>query len=165
MARTEGPPVRDIDVAVETILADLRAEGGRVTTGRRAIVRSLLGARDHHVTADELVALVQADHPDVHRSTVYRTLDALEGLGVVHRIPQGAGGAIYHLVDHDHHHLMCTRCGAVTEAPAGLFAPIAERLEVLTGFVLDRSHITISGLCARCRAAGPPGATEVAHPG
>jgi Fur family transcriptional regulator, ferric uptake regulator len=151
MARTEDPPAREIDVAVETILADLRAEGGRVTTGRRAIVRSLVGASDHHVTADELVALVQADHPDVHRSTVYRTLDALEGLGVLRRIPQGVGGAIYHLVDHDHHHLVCTRCGSVVEAPAGLFAPIAAQVEADTGFLLDRSHVMISGVCARCR--------------
>lgn len=146
-----APLPQEIDTTVESILEGMRAEGGRVTTGRRAIIRSLVSASDHHVTADELAARVQADHPDVHRSTVYRTLDALEGLGVLRRIPQGVGGAIYHLVDHDHHHLVCTRCGSVVEAPAGLFAPIASQIEADTGFVLDRSHVMISGVCAPCR--------------
>src|SRR5918997_1859643 len=107
------------------------------------------GHRDH--------GRVQAEHPDVHRSTVYRTLDALEGLGVLHRIPFGVGGAVYHLVDHAHHHLVCTRCGWVVEAPAGLFAPIASEVEATTGFELDRSHVMITGVCPTCRAtAGPP---------
>lgn len=152
MAGTPPSPLpQDVETTVESILEEMRADGGRVTTGRRAIVRSLVAASDHHVTADDLAARVQADHPDVHRSTVYRTLDALEELGVLHRIPFGVGGAVYHLVDHAHHHLVCTRCGSVAEAPAGLFAPIAEQVEAETGFSLDRSHVMISGVCAGCR--------------
>jgi Fur family ferric uptake transcriptional regulator len=164
MAATRRPPLpQEIETTVESILQEMRAEGGRVTTGRRAIVRSLVSASDHHVTADELAARVQAEHPDVHRSTVYRTLDALEGLGVLHRIPFGVGGAVYHLVDHAHHHLVCTRCGSVVEAPAGLFAPIASEVEATTGFELDRSHVMITGVCPTCRAtAVPPAPAETA---
>lgn len=147
-----SPLAEDVEATVESILTEMRAEGGRVTTGRRAIVRSLVAASDHHVTADDLAAQVQAEHPDVHRSTVYRTLDSLEALGVLHRIPFGVGGAVYHLVDHAHHHLVCTRCGSVVEAPAGLFSPIAEQVEAETGFSLDRAHVMISGLCAACRS-------------
>lgn len=153
MAATgRSPTPVDVETTVESILDEMRADGGRVTTGRRAIVRSLVAASDHHVTADDLAAQVQAEHPDVHRSTVYRTLDALEALGVLHRIPFGVGGAVYHLVDHAHHHLVCTRCGSVAEAPAGLFAPIAAQVEAATGFSLDRSHVMISGVCSACRS-------------
>ncbi len=154
MAATGRSPLpADVETTVESILEEMRADGGRVTTGRRAIVRSLVAASDHHVTADDLAAQVQAEHPDVHRSTVYRTLDALEALGVLHRIPFGVGGAVYHLVDHAHHHLVCTRCGSVAEAPAGLFDPIAAEVEAETGFSLDRSHVMISGVCPACRRA------------
>ena len=97
----------DADDDVEAILDALRADGGRVTTGRRAIVRALFTGPDHHVTADDVAALVQADHPDVHLSTVYRTLESLEALGVVDRVNLGAGPAVYHLTDHVHHHLVC----------------------------------------------------------
>lgn len=146
---------REVDAAIETILDELRADGGRVTSGRRAIVRSLLSADDHHVTADELASRVQVDHPDVNRSTVYRTLDALEAMGVLSRISLGTGGAVYHLADHAHHHLVCTRCRSVVEVEPGLLGPVMDKLEAETGFALDRPHVVISGLCASCRPGEP----------
>ena len=105
----------DVSEHEAAILELLRGEGGRVTTGRRAIVRALLTGPDHHVTAEDVARLVQAEHPDVHLSTVYRTLDTLEHHGVVDRINLGPGGAVYHLSDHAHHHLICEVCGAVIE--------------------------------------------------
>ena len=77
---------------MDAILDVLRADGGRITVGRRAIVHALLTAPDHHVTADDVAAMVQAEHPDVHLSTIYRTLEALERHGVVDRV--GLGPAV-----------------------------------------------------------------------
>jgi Fur family transcriptional regulator, ferric uptake regulator len=54
----------------------IREQGERVTTARRALVTALVQARGH-VTADDLAALVQKAQPDVHLSTIYRSLDAL----------------------------------------------------------------------------------------
>src|SRR3546814_2143018 len=76
------PHDHDVDAELERILSALRDDGGRVTTGRRAVVRALLTADDHHVTAEDIAATVQRDHPDVHLSTVYRTLEALESRGI-----------------------------------------------------------------------------------
>jgi Fur family transcriptional regulator, ferric uptake regulator len=135
---------------VDAVLDLLRTDGGRVTTGRRAIVNALFSGPDHHVTAEDVAALVQAEHPDVHLSTVYRTLDALEGLGVVARVSLGAGGAIYHLSDHAHHHLVCERCGSVTEVPDDAFAPIAAVADRY-GFEVGRRPLAVPGLCAACR--------------
>lgn len=156
MSTTGHAPERhDLEAAVDAILAGLRAEGGRVTVGRRAIVRSLLTADDHHVTADELAAMVQAEHPDVHRSTVYRTLDALEELGVLDRISLGTGGSVYHLADHAHHHVVCNRCGAVSEVPPDAFDRLMGDLASRTGYRLDRPTVVVSGLCPSCQAAAP----------
>jgi Fur family transcriptional regulator, ferric uptake regulator len=143
----------DVESTAEAILDGLRADGGRVTIGRRAIVRSLLTADDHHVTADELAAMVQVDHPDVNRSTVYRTLDTLEELGVLTRVTLGTGGSVYHLADQAHDHLVCTRCGSVDEVPPGVLAPALDRLEAQSGFSLARSHVVVSGVCPACQAA------------
>lgn len=141
----------DVDAAVDAILEQLRSEGGRVTTGRRAIVRALLTAEDHHVTADDVASTVQGQQPDVHLSTVYRTLDALEHLGVVDRVILGEGGAVYHLTDHAHHHLVCDRCGSVTEVPEDAFAHLADELASSHGFELSGRHLTLRGRCADCR--------------
>ena len=134
---------------LERILALLRERGGRVTTARRAIIAALLGAGDH-VTADELTVAVQAAHPDVHQSTIYRTLEALEDLAVVDHVHLGHGRAVYHLADEAHQHLVCERCGVVIEVPDQAFAPLATTLRRKFGFTIDPRHFALSGLCRAC---------------
>lgn len=141
----------DVDQQEAAILALLRAGGGRVTTGRRAVVRALLTGPDHHVTADDIAAAVQAEHPDVHLSTIYRTLESLEEHGVVERVSLGAGAAIFHLTDHAHHHLVCTVCGSVIEVPSGLLRTLARQVDQRYGFELPRQHVALAGRCADCR--------------
>jgi Fur family transcriptional regulator, ferric uptake regulator len=150
-----APAGEDVEATVESILDRLRTDGGRITAGRRAIVSALLTADDHHVTAEELAATVQARHPHVHLSTVYRTLEALEALGVLDRISLGSGGSIFHLASHAHHHLVCVRCGAVVELPTELVAPLGGELEARFGYSLKRSRMVISGRCAECQAEAP----------
>lgn len=137
--------------SVDAALAALRDAGGRVTEGRRAIVTAVLAGDDHHVTADELAAALRADHPGLALSTVYRTLDALEELGIVARVDLGQGRAVYHPIDHAHHHLVCSTCGAVEEVPGDLLDPLAADLDARFGFALARQQLTLTGTCTRCR--------------
>ena len=150
--RHRGPDHDDPGAAarVEAVLSALRDTGGRVTTGRRAIVQALYGAGDHHITADDLARAVQADHPDVHLSTVYRTLESLEALGIVTRVTLGHGPVVFHLADHAHHHLRCERCGSVVEIPGDLVAPLARSVAVTYGFTLAPSHLVLAGVCDDC---------------
>jgi Fur family ferric uptake transcriptional regulator len=136
------------------ILDALRADGGRVTTGRRGIVRALLSSPDHHVTAEDLAAAVQAAHPEVHLSTVYRTLDALEERGVVDRVLLGSGRAVYHLTDHDHahHHLLCGGCGAVVEVHDEDVEALRAAVRAAHGFELS-GRLVLPGRCRRCQNA------------
>ena len=136
---------------VDAILDVLRADGGRITVGRRAIVHALLTAPDHHVTADDIAAMIQADHPDVHLSTIYRTLEALERHGVVDRVGLGPGGAVYHLTDHVHHHLVCEVCGSVTEVPATVLTRLAADVAARYGFTVADHHLVLPGRCRNCR--------------
>jgi Fur family ferric uptake transcriptional regulator len=140
----------DVDDRVTALLELLRGDGGRVTTGRRAIVQALMTAPDHHVTAEDIADLVQADHPDVHLSTVYRTLDALERLGAVGRLNLGPGPAVYHLRDHVHHHFVCESCGVVIELEDGVVAPLVRSLADRYGFTVSPDQLTLSGRCAAC---------------
>jgi Fur family ferric uptake transcriptional regulator len=138
-----------VEERVQRLLDLLRAEGGRVTTGRRAIVQALMTAPDHHVTADDVAEIVQADHPDVHLSTVYRTLEALERLGALVRLNLGPGPAIYHLADHAHHHFVCERCGAVIELDVTLVGPSVDAL-VQRHQIGEAHRLTITGRCREC---------------
>ncbi|HEV8115647.1 MAG TPA: Fur family transcriptional regulator [Acidimicrobiales bacterium] len=139
----------DVDTRVDEILHRLREQGGRATASRRAILTALFDAGGH-VTADELTARVQAEAPDVHESTVYRTLDALADLGVVVHVHLAHGPAVFHLAENRHHHLVCEGCGAVTEVPDRALASLQRRLVRDLGFRLDGTHFALTGHCSRC---------------
>lgn len=143
---------RSDDGRLDRILALLRAGGGRVTTARRAVLSALLDAHRRHVSADELAAAVHAMSPEVHLSTVYRTLDALERLGVVTHVHLGHGRAIYHLTDELHHHAVCEDCGDVLQLPDTIFGDVQAILHRAWGFELDAHHFALVGRCAACAA-------------
>jgi Fur family transcriptional regulator, ferric uptake regulator len=135
---------------LEAILALLRSRGGRLTTARRAIVTALCQARGH-ITADGLAHAIQQAHPDVHLTTIYRCLDALEELGVVDHVHLGHGRAVYHLTDEAHQHLVCEQCGAVLEVPDATFDDLAGRLQADYGFAIRPHHFAVLGRCRRCQ--------------
>ena len=137
------------------ILQQLRRDGTRITAARRALVTALVDADGHHVTADDLVETVHRSIPVVHRSTVYRTLEAMEQAGVVAHVHLGHGRAVYHLSDDRHHHLVCDRCGAVVEVPEAVVAPLREQLAAGYGFVVNGRHFALPGVCRACAALNP----------
>jgi Fur family transcriptional regulator, ferric uptake regulator len=147
--------------SADEIVALLRSRGGRMTASRRAVVEALLDG-EHHVTADEVVARVAARHPEVHRSTVYRTLERLQELGVLSHVHLGHGPTTFHIVDRPHHHAVCSSCGAVVEVPFDALDGLAVRLREEEGFELAPQHFALSGRCRDCRAAGQAPGTGIA---
>jgi Fur family ferric uptake transcriptional regulator len=92
--------------------------------------------------------------PAVNITTIYRTLDLLERLGVVRHTHLGHGAPSYSAEAHEHVHLVCHRCGDVTEVPTGLMTDLADRLDTGFGFTLDVAHVALSGVCPTCRTGG-----------
>lgn len=129
----------------------LHERGLRMTPQRQMVldaVRSL-----GHATPESVCAHVQLTAPAVNISTVYRTLDLLEDIGVVRHTHLGHGAPAYSADAHPHVHLACHRCGRVTEIDPALLAPLTSALQTEHGFRLDPAHLALSGLCAACAAA------------
>ena len=135
------------------LLATLRARGVRITSARRAVLVAL-AATDGHVTAEDIATTVQQSSPEVHLSTVYRTLESLEGLGVVDHVHLGHGRAVYHLAENRHHHLVCESCNAVVHLPRDVYDELAQAIEQRYRFALRQHHFALIGLCEDCRATG-----------
>jgi Fur family ferric uptake transcriptional regulator len=133
-------------ITVESMLDQLRQEGQRVTTARRLVISTLIDARGHF-TAEDLEANIQEQHPEIHLSTVYRTLDSLEKLGIVEHTHVGHGPAVYH-VGITHQHLVCEECGAVIDVPTHLLEDVGDSLRQQYGFELHIGHFALLGRCA-----------------
>ncbi|MEK9663225.1 MAG: Fur family transcriptional regulator [Candidatus Nanopelagicales bacterium] len=128
----------------------LRSQGYRVTQQRADVLQAVIDLG--HGTPEEILARVQVDSPRVNLSTIYRTLEVLEQVGLVTHAHLGHGSPTYHSVDDDLHiHLVCRSCGAIESAPAIIAEPFCAALEHDHGFSTDLGHMAIHGLCHACR--------------
>ena len=141
----------DETARVDQILSRVRADGGRATTARRAILQTLIDHHDTHPSVEHIASTVQRDHPDVAESTVYRFLDELERLGIVAAVRLGHGPAVYHFAEEgDHHHLVCSDCGRIIEIPQKIFDPIRNAVRRDYKFEIEPRHFTLVGRCQHC---------------
>jgi Fe2+ or Zn2+ uptake regulation protein len=150
----QAEPGQQVQDLVDEVGRLLRARGERMTGPRKAVL-AVLAASGGHLGAEDVVTRVAALDAGVHRASVYRTLDALCGLGVVQHVHIGHGATAYHLVHggDPHVHAQCSSCGAVVDLPPDVLESAGRRMERESGFVLDPTHVALSGTCATC--AGP----------
>ena len=127
----------------------LRERGMRVTP-QRVVVHRALRELDRHVTADELLEAVGDHLPNVSLATIYATLELFEELGMVRRV-QRAGTTLFDPRTDVHHHLVCTRCGAIEDLDSELDTSALERAADRRGFARERIEAVVHGRCAGCR--------------
>jgi Fur family ferric uptake transcriptional regulator len=128
----------------------LRARGLRWTPQRRTVVE-VLSLTDGHVTGSELVERCRGIDPETTPSTVYRTLDVLEELGLVRHGHGADGREEFHVLPAaEHGHLYCRACGGTWEIERDEGAALLGALAASHRFAVDLSHVTIVGRCAEC---------------
>ena len=130
----------------------LRARGLRWTPQRRVLLEVLAGV-DGHVTAAELIDGCRELDPTTTPSTVYRTLDVLEELGLVSHSHGLEGRQEFHVnPTDDHGHLVCATCGGSWELGPDDVAALVAGLRSARGFEVAVDHLSIEGRCAACRS-------------
>jgi Fur family transcriptional regulator, ferric uptake regulator len=152
------PPAtfREVDAVSEEEREDwhahLRARGYRLTPQRQLVLKAV--ASLEHGTPDEICAEVRRTASGVNISTVYRTLELLEDLGLVTHTHLGHGSPRYHTAgDGEHLHLVCRDCGEITETDLSVAGGLVDRLHRDYDFDTDLHHFAIFGRCRGCAAA------------
>ena len=134
----------------DNLLEALQRQGLRMTPQRRAIVAEIMSA-EGHISPTAIARAVRERVPGVNPSTVYRTLDLLENLGMISHAHLESGAEYHRRSESDHVHLICSRCGSddslSNEEADGLKRLIAKH----HAFSPDLTHFAISGLCADCQ--------------
>jgi len=142
----------------------LRARGYRVTPQRQLVLAAV--TRLEHATPEEIWADVQRTASGVNISTIYRALELLEQLGLVTHTHLGHGAPRYHLAaEAEHVHLVCAKCGRITQVAPDAVAALVSALDQNYGFQTDVGHLTVFGRCESCRddaAAAAGGAGQAA---
>jgi Fur family transcriptional regulator, ferric uptake regulator len=144
-------PIHELAEPWRSLPARLRAQGLRWTPQREVVV-GVLANSDGHLTGADLVERCRTVDPATIPSTVYRTLDALEELGLVRHAHGADGREEYHVQPTgEHGHRYCARCGrhwdieADTPSGRAILAAFAS-----DSFKVDLSHVTVVGRCDSC---------------
>ena len=143
----------DHDHEPPPLAQQLRSRGLRLTSQRQRVLAAV--AALEHGTPEEIHARLREEAgpggaaPDT--STVYRTLEVLEGLGLVRHAHLSDRAPTYHSVsDHEHFHLVCRNCGRVVSVGPGMLTSLTERLRDEQNFAVDVGHLTVFGDCVEC---------------
>jgi Fur family ferric uptake transcriptional regulator len=131
-------------------MADLRRRGIRLTP-QREMVLDAIRREDEHLTADEIYRRVQKRSPAINVATVYRTLELLAKLRIIHEINLGDCARYELCASEPHHHLVCQVCGQTISAAHAVFQPLERKLKQQFGFSANIDHLVIYGQCAQCQ--------------
>jgi Fur family transcriptional regulator, ferric uptake regulator len=137
---------------VDHALAGLAAAGYQKGAARRAVIE-FLGGQRCAVTAQEIEGELRRRETVVGRASIYRTLEQLEELGLVHRLDLGTGVASYEPAEaggEHHHHLLCDRCGRLVPFEDRALERTIANLGRRNDFELSAHDVTLHGLCPRC---------------
>jgi len=97
------------------------------------------------------------------RSTVYRILADLTAAGLLKQVRLRDGVSRFEIQSVEHHHAVCTACGATLDIDAAMVGSWAGQLRSTAGFVIGGDALLLTGLCRACatssgtaRHRGPP---------
>lgn len=129
-----------------------RESGFPLTVQRRVILECILQRHDHP-TADQVHEEVRARVPEISRTTVYRTLEALVQMGAIRRAHHLGPASRFDANVGHHHHLVCMRCNSVVdfEDPRLDQLPVPDQMR--TKFQIMDYSVHYAGLCSACQKA------------
>lgn len=133
----------------EELTTRFRDRGLRVTPQRQVLFRMLHG-NGGHPTVEALYEAARSEMPTISLKTVYQTVHDLEAMGEVSLRDLGTGSVrVDPNVEHAHHHLICTTCGEVRDAPIDL-PELRVPARLRHGFSVSSVEVNFRGLCDDC---------------
>jgi Fur family ferric uptake transcriptional regulator len=129
----------------------LNEAGFRSGAARRQVIE-LLEREDCALTALEIDRRL----PSVGRASVYRTLEQLEQLHLVHRVDVGGEGVAFERNDPGghHHHMVCERCGRLIPFSDPALERAIEGIGERADFEITAHDVLLRGRCPDCRKEG-----------
>ncbi|ACZ00321.1 Fur family transcriptional regulator [Thermomonospora curvata] len=134
----------------------LRSAGLRVTAARVAILEAVRSG--DHLVAEAVAERVRQRVGTVSTQAVYEALHALTKAGLLRRIePAGSPARYEGRIGDNHHHLVCRRCGAITDVDCAVGRAPCLEPSADAGYQIDEAEVIYWGLCPSCRRSAPEG--------
>jgi Fur family ferric uptake transcriptional regulator len=150
----------ELTAKVESLFKSFMKEEGLRCTSERINVLQEIYRSDTHLDADEIFVMLRKKGVGISRATVYHTLDLLFRFNIVTKIDLGHKHAHYEKSwgVANHLHIICQKCGKVSEVTSSDLAGMVEKLCAEHGFSLGSFSLQVFGECMDQDACAKPGA-------
>jgi len=125
--------------------------GIKVTPQRIAIYREL-ASTDQHPSTETIYKKIKDYYPNISLTTVYRTLETFEKLGLISVVNVLYNAARYDANLSPHHHIVCTECKKVEDVYDESLNNLDISNKTLGDYKVEGYSLLLSGLCKSCRS-------------
>ena len=140
-----------MNLDLDALNAQLSEQGYKLTRQRKAVVEVVRQAHTR-LSAADVFTQAQRVCPDLGLTTVYRTLEILEQIGVIRRVHLDDGCEGFALAPAEHgHHLICSRCQETIEFEDCNLNALLKRVSERTGFTIEQHWLELVGRCPECQ--------------
>ncbi len=128
----------------------------KMTPQRQIVLQIFLNHPGEHLSAEDVHGLLRANHSEIGLATVYRSLELLGELGILQKMEFGDGCSRYEVTDtnaegHQHHHLICLKCGKVIEFSDDLLDDLEQDVAKKCSFEIVDHQVKFFGYCKECQ--------------
>lgn len=131
------------------------AQANHQTGAARQALLELLDSQTCALSAIEIEDALRATDRPVGRASIYRILDELERLNLIHKVEVGQAMARYEPLRGDsehHHHLVCDNCGTVIPFTDTRLERAIQELSRRVPMRVAEHEIVLRGECEDCTA-------------
>lgn len=140
---------------IENIKDKLKEHGYKLTFQRKVILEAFEQDERTHLSSEEIYDYIRKNYPKIGLATIYRTLQLYEELGVIYKQNFDDGFSKYEInydkEGHQHHHLICSDCGAVEEFNQDLLDELEAKIEKEKNFKIKNHSVQFFGYCKKCK--------------
>jgi Fe2+/Zn2+ uptake regulation proteins len=119
-------------------------------TKNRKLILDIIKNSKGHLTADEIMTIARMEHPSIAKGTIYRNLGLMTDEGLLRKVSVIGGPDHYDCRTDPHQHMVCAKCGSITDVTFG--NNIKERIEQIVGTDILSFDMQINYICPDCRS-------------
>lgn len=143
-------------ITIDDLTKKLQSPHHKITPQRKIVLQVFIDNPGEHLSAEDVHYILRDKHYDIGLATVYRSLELLSSLLLLHKNDFGDGCHRYELNTatanaHQHHHLICMKCGKVTEFADDLLEDLEADIMKKSHFKIVDHQVTFYGYCEECQ--------------
>jgi Fur family peroxide stress response transcriptional regulator len=132
---------------------ELCQENGIAVTHQRQVLYEVMKTMHGHPSPEEVYARVKKKVPAISLATVYKNIHLFVESGVFSKVSMHHGSLRVEMNDELHHHMVCSKCKAITDIGEKELGLVSKKNRLPGGFLVERYAVDVIGICAKCQQA------------